>query len=782
MEGSESLISDLGVILLCAAVVTLVFKRLQLPVFLGYVVAGFLIGPNFLPQSPIHDLHTVHALSELGVVFLMFYIGMEFDIARLRQVFMPAFLAVVLQTVVLIFIGTQMAPLLGWDSIEGLFLGALLAISSSMITISVLQSNGLMHRPHAQLAIGILILEDILAVALLVILSGVAVSGHVDWLSLWKVTFAIAVFAVGVYVAGRLLSRRLMHLLERFEDPELVTICAVALMLGLGVLAISLHLSVALGAFLAGSILSQSRLSHRIEQLTEPLRNVFCAVFFVAAGMLIAPAEIIDQWWQIALLALLVVVAKVSTVWLGLFMGGQTPETAFRAAVVKSQIGEFSFIIAALAQSLNVAGSGIMSLAVGVSVISTILGILLTNKAGPSYHWLSGRVPAPLRTLAQFYRNFADDVQATLGRNMLWRLIRRPLVQILVFFLLLNAIVLSAYVIVHYIEGKPGEMQGWVPAVAWTLAAVCCLPLLTAILRNLNVVVLIIADSLFSGNAARHYMRGRLQNIVTTVSVVGLAIIVGGIYLSAAAAYLPRGVALGAFILLIVLALLFFWKRIIHVNSRLEYLFMQSFNQRAREEEKVREASALDEIAQKYPWPVHVKEFVVPALSMACGLQIAGLRLREKTGATVIAISRNGLVLYGPEPTSRIFPLDRLYLFGDEKQNHAAAQLFSQKRAETPNDFVNPDLTIEKIFIPKESIFADETLADVHLRKDYGVTVLGIQRGKHRITSPGPDDLLLPGDILMVIGNAHSIKKLQEDHPRRKTEPPREENILAEEA
>lgn len=781
MEESSALISDLGVVLICAAVVTLLFKKLRLPVFLGYVLAGFLVGPNLWDQSPIHDIATVRSLSELGVVFLMFYIGLEFDIGRLRQVFAPAFLAVTLQTLALIFLGTQVAPLLGWGAIEGLFLGALLAISSSMITISVLQGLGRMNKPHAQLAVGILILEDILAVTLLVLLSGVAVGKEVEILEMWKVTFVIAVFAAGVYFAGRVFAPRLLKALEHFDDHELVTIWSVALMLALGTLAIHLHLSVALGAFLAGSILSQSNLAQRIEHVTEPLRYVFCAVFFVAVGMMIEPGEIIDQGWQILLLALLVVFIKVSTVWFGLFLGGQQPDTSFRASVVKGQIGEFSFIIASLAQSLKVADSGLMSLAVGVSVLTTIFSLFLTQHADSVYGKLAKKMPPGLRIAGEFYQNLSNELSMRMGRNLLLMLLKRPLLQILLFFLLLNAIILSTYVFNRYIAGHEdwGSMRIWLHPASWMVAAICCLPFVIAMLRNLNAIVLIVADSLSQAAPARQYMRGRLQNIFASLSVAGLAIIVGGIYLSAAAEYLPSGLALLAFALLVLGASVFFWRRLINVNSRLEYLFMQSFNQRAREEDEVRSVNALEEISSKYPWPVLVRELILPANSRACGTRLIDLKLREETGATLIALSRNGQVLYDPEPTARLFPYDRLFLFGEQTQTEDAVQLLSEKRAEGGRNFVNPTLEVEKVFLPRDSILVEETLASAHLRRNYAITVLGIQRGETRITSPGPGEILRPGDVLYVIGDAASIRTLQEKHPRRERPAPEPEDVLS---
>ena len=762
------LISDLGIVLICAALVTLLFKRLRLPVFLGYVLSGFLVGPNFLPNSPIHDLATVNSLSELGVVFLMFYIGLEFDLGRLRKVFAPSMVAVLIQTVVLIYLGILVAPLLGWNGIEGLFLGSLLAISSSMITIAVLQSLNETHKAYAQYTIGVLILEDILAISLLVLLSGVAISGSLKWLAIGKVTFAIAVFTAGVMVGGKFVARRLVFLLERYRDTELITICSVALMLALGILAIDLHLSVALGAFLAGSLLSQSSISEHIEHTTEPLRNVFCAVFFVSAGMLIEPSIIVNEWPILLLLSILVVFIKVATVWIGLFLTGNHQFTSFRAAVVKAQIGEFSFVIAGLAQSLKVADSGLMSLAIGVSVITTILSLSLSMKANTVYGWMAKRMPESLVTLGEFYNNLSEDIGCRLGGIVLWKLLRRPLLQVLTYFLVFNAVVFSSFFLNRYLNqtGKSFADEWMISVSVWAIAALLCIPLISSVIRNLNAMVLLITDALFGDPATRYYLRGRMLNIFTILIVTGLVVVVGGAYLSAVSSYLPKGYALAAFALLLIFACVFFWKRIIALNSRLEYLFMESFNQRIREEEYQRERITMDKIIAKYPWPVKVVEFVLPALSRACGTPIFDLRSRGNLGAPIIAVSRNGHTHYNPEPNTRLFPYDRIFLFGDEEQTDAAVSLLSEERDswDEPTQEVEPQ--IEKVFIPKDSVYVDKTLADSQLRKKSGVTVLGIQRKDERITAPSPKAILKAEDVLYTIGNHDAIKELQDNHPR----------------
>jgi len=241
-------IRDLTVVVVSAGMAAVVFRLLNLPVLLGYLLAGLLIGPHLFENPLIRDGNVIHELSELGVVFLMFYIGLEFDIGKLKKVLVPSMVAIVLQTVVMLSLGSMLGPLLGLGPVQALFLGGILAISSSMVTIQVLRETGMHKHSHAQLAVGILILEDVLAILLLVVLSGVAVTGKLAWLEVAKATALIGVFVVAVYIMGRILSAPLVRLLHRLDSLEMLTLITVAMALGVGLLAEQFHFSVALGA------------------------------------------------------------------------------------------------------------------------------------------------------------------------------------------------------------------------------------------------------------------------------------------------------------------------------------------------------------------------------------------------------------------------------------------------------------------------------------------------------------------------------------------------------
>ncbi|MBU1640358.1 MAG: cation:proton antiporter [Proteobacteria bacterium] len=756
------LVNDFTLVLLCAALVSLVFSKLQWPVFLGYIASGLLVGPNLFAASPISDIHNIEQLAQLGIIFLMFYIGMEFDLKRMRQVLLPSLSAVVLQTALFVFIGLQIAPLFKQGSLFGLFLGCLLAISSSMVTISILRDLKSLDTPHGQMAVGILIFEDILAITMLVVLSGVAVSSVVSFMAIAKVAFLILVFVVGIYYLGKLLSPKVINFLDRQGSEELITLSAVAFVLAVSLLAVKFHFSEALGAFLAGSILSQSKLIKKIEHAVEPLRNVFTAVFFVSIGILIQPRLIVDIWPAIVGMGLMVVVVKIASVWLGLVLVGQKTDTSFRAAVVKAQIGEFSFIIVALAINLKVADPSFMTIAVGVSVLSAILSQLLASNVEPLIEHTAKRLPRLLVTFHRYYETLFEGLQLRLSRNELLALIRRPLLAIIFYIILMTGLMITAYFLVDFAGNVPryAAYSGWLSLAIWLLAAIALLPFGSAIVRNIDDLVVMVTEAAFANIDILKQIERRFLRLLHAVVSVAVITLVAAFYFSLAASYMPQGTALVAFLLVSLGALLFFWQRIRRLDSRIETFFMKSFEEQLTLEEVERHRQ-VSEIARRYPWPVHINEVEIGVDSMACGLKIGELNIRGLTGATIIGVSRHSYVHYNPSADTMIFPFDQLFLFGEKEQVNAARRLFAQEKGKADSDLgTSAEVKIDTIYVGHDCELNKKNLAGANLRKRYGITVLGIQRGEQQITSPPPYFIIEPGDILHVIGKTGAFCEL----------------------
>ena len=759
-------IQDLAVVIVAAATASVIFRFLKLPALLGYILSGIVVGPHLLPNPLVTNTETINELSELGVAFLMFYIGLEFDIKKLQRIMGPAFLALTLQTSVMIFLGVLSAPLIGWSSINGLFLGCLLAISSTMITVPTIKAMDAMKSNFAQVAIGILILEDIIAILVLVILSGVAVTGYFAWDAAWQVIFLVGVFVVMVYFLGKLSAPFLLKWLKKYGSIEMVTVIAVAMLLGIGELADHFNFSIALGAFLAGSILSQNALAKEIEHAIDPMKNLFTAVFFVTVGMKIDLILLKDYWLSIVLLSVAVLVGKSLTTWLGLFLAGEKSRTALRAALCKAQIGEFSFVIAALGQREGLTEPGVMAIAVGVA-LGTILFISpVSFNSLKIYDFLATKMPRSLAQFGTFYQSFIVGLKEVLKRSAFISLIKRPVFQIVGYFLLFNGVLILAFLTVNFASTKKELMEyyGYIQYAIWIFAALLCLPFLIAIIRNLEVVLLLITESAFSSKANRFLSRGRLRNILNTTLLSVVVLLLGGVYLTAASPFLPGGFGLYFFLGLVVVLGFLFWSHIIRVNSRLEHMFMDSFSTEVLSVQESKREMVYKEIAKKYPWPVQLHDILIEPNTIACGEQIQDLQLREQTGVSVIGVSRDKYTIYDPSPAMPLFPEDHLFVIGRKEESDKARELLSQKveDSEVISTRRSEHFKIDKVYISGAAPVVGQTLAESNIRRKYRVNVVGIQRGEKQFTAPTASELIKAEDILVVVGSTRVINKFSE--------------------
>jgi len=753
---------DLALVVSVAAGVTIIFYWLRLPVILGFLLAGLLIGPA-VPNLPnLKDAAAINQLSQLGVVFLMFTIGLGFDLNRVKRVFWPALIAVSLQTAVVFFIGMLCGKLVGYDPIESVFLGAILTNSASMVGIRLLRDKGGLNSVQAQLAVGVLVFEDILAVTLLVILSGVAFTGHLDMAKVPHTIFLIGLFVVGVYFFGRMFASRLTTFLKQTGSAELLTLVSVALVLGVGWLANFFHLSVALGAFLAGAILAQSAMAKEIERVTEPFRDLFCAVFFVTIGMLINPAWILDNIPAVLGIALLVIVGKLAACWFGFFLGGASPEIGFKAALPKASVGEFGFILAAMGYSLGITEEGLASMTVGLAILTYFAMPILNAKSERIYAHLSDRCPDVLRRATRIYENMLDAVGRYIGRSQFAQLARKPLMQVVLYFFVLNALVALVYVGSDSLEDWEAihGIEDVTQLGMWIMGAVIALPFLTAILRNLDTLIGLITDAVIGKAQEHQFLTGGMRNLFHTLLMCAILILFGGLYLSAASAFFPSGITLLIFLILCGVAMLLFWRSINKVNARIEYLFYQSFQQHSRESDARAREIALKEIAGREAWKANLVEHELAEDSIACGRELSELKIRSETGAQVIAISRGGMSRFDPSPHQPLFPGDHLVLYGTEQQTEAAMRMLSSRRRSTnEGSRSEPDggFRIEKAYIDGRSDFVGRTLASSRIRQDHAITVLGIQRGKKRIVSPPADELIQAGDVLLIAGRKGAV-------------------------
>ncbi|MBD8492040.1 cation:proton antiporter [Pseudomonas syringae] len=571
-------IQDLAVIMLVAGVVTIVFHRLKQPVVLGYIVAGFLIGPHTPPVSLIHDEHTIRILAELGVIFLMFCLGLEFSLRKLFKVGATAFIAAFLEITLMIWLGYEIGQYFGWTTMDSLFLGAILAISSTTIIVKALNDLKMKNQHFAQLIFGVLIVEDILGIGIIALLSGIAVSGAVSSGEVFSTVGKLSLFMIVALVIGILLVPRLLAYVARFESNEMLLITVLGLCFGFCLLVVKLEYSMVLGAFLIGAIMAESRQLVKIEGLIEPIRDLFSAIFFVAIGLMIDPKILLEYAWPIAVITVAVVLGKMVSCGLGAFIAGNDGRTSLRVGMGLSQIGEFSFIIAALGMTLQVTSDFLYPVAVAVSAITTLLTPYLIRAADPLSIRLAAVMPQRIGRVFSMYGEWLRSIQPQGQGAILASMIRRILLQVGVNLALVIAIFFCGG---YFAERIGGYMAEWVGDVSQQKAWICgaalllSLPFLIAAYRKLKALSMLLAEmGVKPEMAGRHTERVR-KVVAEVIPLLSLAVIF--VLLAAlSASILPTFELLMVILLVAAAVAALLWRWFIRVHSRMQIALLET--------------------------------------------------------------------------------------------------------------------------------------------------------------------------------------------------------------
>ncbi|MBD2836991.1 cation:proton antiporter [Pseudomonas sp. JM0905a] len=574
-------IQDLAVIMLVAGMVTILFHRFKQPVVLGYIVAGFIIGPHTPPFELIHDEETIKTLAELGVIFLMFCLGLEFSLAKLFKVGATAFIAAFLEIVLMIWIGYEIGSYFGWKTMDSLFLGAILAISSTTIIVKALSDLKMKNERFAQLIFGVLIVEDILGIGIIALLSGIAVSGSVETGEVFATVGKLTLFMIVALVIGILLVPRLLAYVAKFESNEMLLVTVLGLCFGFCLLVVKLEYSMVLGAFLIGAIMAESRQLMQIERLIEPVRDMFSAIFFVAIGLLIDPKVLVEYAWPIVVITLAVVLGKMVSCGLGAFIAGNDGRTSLRVGMGLSQIGEFSFIIAALGITLQVTSDFLYPVAVAVSAITTLLTPYLIRAADPLSIKLAKAMPRPLARVFGYYGDWLRSIQPQGQSAVLAGMIRKILLQVIVNLALVVAIFLGS----AYFAGTLAEyLSEWVAspnlqkALIWGGALLLSLPFLIAAYRKLKALSMLLAEmGVTPDKAGRHTERVRkvIAEVIPLLSLLGIMLLL----MALSASILPTLELLVLIALLAAGVSALLWRWLIRVHSRMQIALMETLEQ-----------------------------------------------------------------------------------------------------------------------------------------------------------------------------------------------------------
>lgn len=581
MHHAIGFIQDLAVIMAIAGVVTVLFHRLKQPVVLGYIVAGVIIGPYTPPFQLIHDEATIQTLGELGVVFLMFSLGLEFSLKKLFKVGATAFVAAASEIVLMIWIGYEIGQWFGWSAMDSLFLGAMLAISSTTIIVKALSELGMKGEPFAQLIFGILIVEDILAIAMLVLLSGIAQTGSVSAGVAFVTLGKLLLFMTVSMVVGILIVPRALDYVAKAKSDEMLLVTVLGFCFGFCLLVVKLDYSIALGAFLIGAIMAESRNLQRIEHLIAPVRDMFSAIFFVTIGLMLNPAVLVDYWWPIAVITVAVVFGKIVSCGLGTFLAGRDGRTSMRVGMSVAQIGEFSFIIASLGLSLKVTSSFLYPIAVTVSALTTLFTPYLIKAADPITRRIARAMPVPVANTFGLYSQWLASLSPDTGGPTLFSMTRRIVVQIAVNLALVAAIFLSA----SYSAPFATEyLSRWLPTnnaqrvALWSVALLVSMPFLVAVYRKLGSLALMLAEvSVQPAKAGRftRALRSAISGLIPILAMFGVFLLVtvlsGGI--------LPPFGLMIAVLVCAALLLTVLWRWCVKIHATMQIALRETFEE-----------------------------------------------------------------------------------------------------------------------------------------------------------------------------------------------------------
>ncbi len=582
-------IKDLAVIMLVAGVVTVIFHYMKQPVVLGYIIAGVIIGPYTSAFPFISDEKTIKTLGELGVVFLMFGLGLEFSLRKLAKVGATAFVAAIAQIILLIWVGYEIGRFFNWTSMDSIFLGAMMAISSTTITVKALEELGLKKEKFANLIYGILIVEDILAISLIVMLTGIATTGQLEAVDAAITIGELILFMTISLAVGILLVPRLLNLVAKFHRKEMLLVTVLGLCFGFCLLVMKMEYSVALGAFLVGAMMAESRHIHTIEKLIEPVKDMFIAIFFVTIGLLLDPSVMLKYALPITLISVAVIIGKVVSCSMGTFITGHDGQTSVRVGMGKAQIGEFSFIIASLGLTLNVTSDFLYPIVVAVSVLTTLFTPYLIKGSDPLSQLIGDRIPSPIKNVFVQYSEWLGQIRSD---NQL-RADIKPFVRRITFHVFVNACVVIALflsatklftLINSYVD--TGHLvwftEVYQQAAMWAMSLLLSAPFLFAIYRKLEALGMLLADVHLHRDQHSSEDRVATQQLFTQLMPV-LAIVALLLLVSALSSSIlpPMGML---FVLAIFMGTLIYLlrKQLVKIHAKLQIALTESFKENSQ--------------------------------------------------------------------------------------------------------------------------------------------------------------------------------------------------------
>ena len=745
------LVKDLALILMVAGVVTLIFKRLKQPLVLGYIVAGFLVSPHMPYTMSVMDETDIQTWADIGVIFTLFSLGLDFSFKKIVKMGASPVIACIVIVFCMMMLGISVGHGFGWDRMDCIFLGGMLAMSSTTIIYKAFDDMGLRQQKFASMVMSVLILEDILAIVMMVMLSAIAGGSNPDGEQMISSVLRIGFFLVLWFIVGIFAIPLFLRSVRKLINGETLLVVSLGLCCGMAVLSTKVGFSSAFGAFVMGSILAETIEAEKIIKLVEPVKNLFGAIFFVSVGMLVDPKILVEYAVPILALVGTILVGQAIFGTFGFMLGGESLKSAMRCGFSMAQIGEFSFIIASLGLSLGVISNFLYPVVVAVSVITTFLTPYMIRLALPSYQLMEKHLPCKFINILN---HFAMSHPSTQQQSKWKSLIRQMVINTVAYSILSAATIAMMFTFVLPLMRNllPGWQLHWYAnALTGLLTVVLISPFLRAIVMKKN----------HSPEWKRLWVESSINRIPLLFTIV-VRYIIALAFIFYIINYLSRFtnaliVCIGAVVVLLMVASRHIKKR----SIVMERLFIHNLRSRDiaaqvnGEKRPLYAGHLLDR-------DIHISEIEVPEDSTWCGKSLKELHLRERFGIDMSSIRRGSQRLNIPNGDTVIFPGDKLQIIGNDDQNHKFAQALISELAPEDADIEKREMKLRQLIISGGSEFLGKTLIESGIRDKYNCMVVGLEEGRENLTRVLPTRVFKKGDIIWLVGEEADLQKIQE--------------------
>ena len=752
MSELPELVQDLALILVVAGFVTLLFKKLKQPLVLGYIVAGFLVSPHMSYTMSVVDQGDIQTWADIGVIFLLFSLGLDFSIKKILKMGASPIIAACTIIFSMMVLGIIVGHSFGWKEMDCIFLGGMVAMSSTTIIYKAFSDMGLTQQGFASTVMSVLILEDILAIVMMVMLSTVASGNSPDGVQLLGSIMKIGFFLVLWFVVGLFAIPLFLRSVRKILNSETLLIVSLGFCCLMAVISTQVGFSAAFGAFVMGSILAETVEADKIIRLVDPVKNLFGAIFFVSVGMLVKPDVIVQYAIPILLLVITILVGQALFGTLGYLLGGQTLKNAMRCGFSMAQVGEFAFIIATLGKSLGVISEFLYPVVVAVSVITTFLTPYMIRAAEPCYNVLVKHLPKRwVRRLTHIQTNNAGESAST---NNLWKVLMKKMI----FNTLIYGILSAAVIAIMFSAALPicrnlsikWTGSHWIGnAVCGFLTILFIAPFLRSIVMKQN-----------HSEAFKALWTDRRINRLPLTATILARVLIALSFIFYICNYLTRfknalmiAVAVG----LLILMLLSRWLK--KRSITLERLFIQNLQSRDIEAQKQGKKKPLfaNHLIDR---DIHIANLELPDDSLWAGKTLYSLKLRNRFGVHISSILRGSKHINIPNGGTILFPGDKLQAIGNDEQLTKLSKAMKAELQPTITDIEKHEMKLRSFTISKTSPFIGKTLKDSGIRDEYNCMVVGVDEGQKNLTLITPSRSLQAGDVLWVVGEEKDLEHI----------------------